>query len=221
MQKTDLAVYFVAGSQDIPAGETLLGVLEAALSAGITTFQYREKGSNSLTSATAKLALAQQARDLCANYKVPFIVDDDVDLALAVKADGIHVGQKDETIQQVIQRVRGKLIVGLSCNTLEQVKRAQSIVGIDYLGIGPIFSTTSKADAEPEIGIVGLKRALSFNKLPSVAIGGIDSNTMAATAATGVDGLAVISLITHSPHRAKIIAAMRHLYPQVSKNERK
>lgn len=143
-EPTQLRAYFVCGTQDVP-GQDLNVVVQTALDAGITAFQYRDKGNSQLTTAE-RFALGQQLRERCAQAHVPFIVDDDVELALALQADGIHVGQKDDRVTQVIQRVANQMFVGLSCSTLAEVRIANQLEGIAYLGSGPIFPTTSKTE---------------------------------------------------------------------------
>ena len=146
-EPTMLRAYLVGGSQDThhdPA--ELLTKTEEALQAGITAFQYREKGSSNL-SADQRLKLAEQLRELTRHYRVPFFIDDDEELALAVRADGVHVGQKDQRIEQVIQRAQGKLMIGYSCNRPVQIEKANQLAAVDYIGSGPVFPTQSLLSA--------------------------------------------------------------------------
>jgi len=162
-----LRAYFVCGTQDV-SQQDLTTVVQKALDAGITAFQYRDKGTSQLT-ATQRLSLGRQLREQCAVAGVPFIVDDDVELALELGADGIHVGQRDDWVTQVIQRVAGRMFVGLSCSTLAEVHIANQIDGIAYLGSGPIFPTTSKLDADPVVGLAGLQQLVMASKRQIVA----------------------------------------------------
>jgi len=206
-----LRAYFVAGSQDVP-GQDLREVLATMLTAGITAFQYRDKGNSQLTP-DQRLALGKELRDQCHAASVPFIVDDDVDMALALHADGIHVGQSDQKIQQVIQEVAGQnMFVGLSCSTAAEVAAANQLTGVDYLGSGPIFPTTSNDDADPVIGVAGLQQLVTQANVPIVAIGGITVESLDAVAATGAAGVAVITLLTRSTSPASDVAAMRHAF---------
>jgi thiamine-phosphate pyrophosphorylase len=191
-----LKLYMIAGSQDVPQGH-LLPLLEAALQAGITCFQYREKGRNSLADIQAKKNLGQACQDLCRSYNVPFIVNDDVQLALALNADGVHVGQDDFAIEEVLTLFPNK-IVGLSCRTKAEVQQANQFSAISYYGIGPVFATTSKADAKAAIGLQMLTELTQLAEKPVVAIGGISSQNAAAVKMAGVDGIAVISAITQA-----------------------
>ena len=205
-EPAQLRAYFVCGTQDVP-GKDLNSVVQSALDAGITAFQYRDKEASRLTAAE-RLALGQQLRARCAYAHVPFIVDDDVDLALALQADGIHVGQKDDQVTQVIQRVANQMFVGLSCSTLAEVRTANRLDGIAYLGSGPIFPTTSKADADPVVGLTGLRQLVATANEPIVAIGGITVEQLPAVAATGAAGSAVISMLTRSTDMAATVKAM-------------
>jgi len=202
-----LAAYFVCGTQDIP-GQQLTTVLKRALTAGITAFQYRDKGASRLT-ASERLTLGEQLHALCEAAGVPFIVDDDVDLALALGADGIHVGQSDTGIQQVVTAVSQQMFVGLSCSTLAEVRVANQVAGLAYLGSGPIFPTSSKADADPVVGLANLQELVTASSRPIVAIGGITEDQLPALAQTGVAGAAVISMLAQSNDYQRTVTAMR------------
>ena len=199
MIKKALNVYFIAGSQNAENGD-LLSVLEEALEAGITMFQFREKGPNSLEdNPIEKRKLAIQCQALCQKYKVPFIINDDVELAISIEADGIHVGQDDEPIEEVLRRVSPDTIIGLSTSNAQEIADAESLEGIDYVGLGPVFTTESKEDTEPELGIEGLKEIIGAGrKIPIVAIGGITIKNASSVREAGVDGVSVIAAITKS-----------------------
>ncbi|MCI2018904.1 MAG: thiamine phosphate synthase [Lentilactobacillus buchneri] len=207
-----LRAYFIAGTQDIKKSNlTLPEVLTQALQSGITAFQYREKGAGSL-SEEKKVDMAHTLRKLCETYKIPFIVDDDVDLALETAADGIHVGQKDERVTKVIQQVGTTMFVGLSCDTKEQVAVANETKGISYIGSGPVYPTGSKADADPVIGIAGLKKLVQSSRLPVVAIGGITEENISELPQTGVAGASVISMIAQSNDIKRTVTRMRAVF---------
>lgn len=192
----NLSVYFIAGTQNVPSG-SLPSLLEEALQAGITCFQYREKGNGSLTDQKDKTEMAKICQKLCKKYAVPFIVNDDVELALAIDADGIHVGQTDQAIQKVLTQFPNK-IVGLSCYDEEQIQSANQLKELTYYGIGPVYGTQSKQDAEPPIGTQKLCQLTKMAKKPVVAIGGIALENVAAVRETNVAGVAVISAITQA-----------------------
>ncbi len=202
-----LKAYFVCGSQDVPEGlfET---IVEQAIKAGITAFQFRDKGNASTLSPIDRAAMAMKLRGRCAEAGIPFIVDDNVELAKQVNADGIHVGQSDEKIQQVVAEVGDQMIVGLSCSNAKEVEAANSIDGIDYYGSGPIHPTGSKADADPVIGFDGLKQLVSLTDRPIVAIGGITIADLSNVIKAGASGSAVISMIAQSDDIDGVVKAM-------------
>ncbi|MHC9532304.1 thiamine phosphate synthase [Dellaglioa sp. L3N] len=206
-----LASYFIAGTQDV-AKNQLLPTLEKALQAGISCFQFREKNPLNPLNKTQKKALALNCQQLCADYKVPFFIDDDLPLALEIQADGIHVGQSDQAIQDVIELAMGKLAIGLSCHTLEQVERANQLPAIAYIGSGPIFPTHSKTDADAPLGIANLKQLVTASRHPIVAIGGISETHLAELAESAVSGVAVISLIAQSPNIEKTVQSINHYF---------
>ncbi|MDG2916738.1 thiamine phosphate synthase [Bisgaard Taxon 10/6] len=210
-----LPVYFIAGTQDCrhltgsPA-ENLLNILQRALTAGITCFQFREKGINSLAQdPPLKRRLARQCQQLCRQFNVPFIINDDIELALSIQADGIHVGQQDTPVESILARAAYKPIIGLSINTLEQAMANKDRPDIDYFGIGPIFATQSKADHAPIVGLECIRqvRRVGVTK-PCVAIGGINETNVSDVRDSGADGVAVISSISQSADIARTVRAL-------------
>ncbi len=202
--KNMLQVYFIAGTQDcLHLGDNpqnnLLSLLDEALKEGISCFQFREKGENSLQNKEDIFDLAKKAQELCKKYNVPFFINDDLELALKLNATGLHIGQDDKDVKEVIKIIDGKLLLGLSINTLDQAIKANDIKGIDYFGVGPIYDTTSKSDAKKTVGLDLIKsiRAKSISK-PLVAIGGIDESRAKDILKNNCDGVAVISAITRS-----------------------
>ncbi|GAX00369.1 thiamine phosphate synthase [Secundilactobacillus silagei] len=202
-----LKAYFVCGSQDVPEGQ-YKAVVNDAIKAGVTAFQFRDKGADSTLTPIDRAAVAMKLRGKCAEAGIPFIVDDNVELAKQVNADGIHVGQSDEKIQDVVNEVGDQMIIGLSCSTAEEVKAANAIDGIDYYGSGPIHPTGSKADADPVIGLDGLKQLVSLTDRPIVAIGGITVADLSDVRKTGAAGSAVISMIAQSEDITSVVKAM-------------
>lgn len=207
--KAMLEIYFIAGTQDC-RDKSLVHILEEALQAGITCFQFREKGRDSLENdPAARIKMAQVCQLLCRQYDVPFIVNDDVELAVQLDADGIHVGQGDYPIQELISKWGDRFIIGLSTNNVSQFNEAETISGLDYAGIGPVFTPLSKQDHEGVIGLKGIQEAMTGrNHLPAVAIGGINPSNVKDVWATGVDGVAVVSSITRA---VSVIEAVQQL----------
>jgi len=209
MKRSDLQLYFIMGTANVKNRKPL-EILEAALQAGITMFQFREKGQHALTNEHYE-HFARQCQNLCKYYNVPFIVNDDIDLALKLKADGIHIGQDDHPISLIRQKI-GQMILGVSVHTVTELKVALKY-GADYVGIGPIYATTSKNDAKPPSGTEFLQHARSIDpQLPIVAIGGIDCQNAQAVFKAGADGVAVISAICESNDIQKTASTFKSLY---------
>jgi len=204
MNRNKLDVYFIMGSQNSP---NPLETLEQALKAGITCFQLREKGEGCLEGAAYE-AFALACQQLCQRYDVPFIVNDDVALALKIEADGIHLGQDDMAIT-TFRALASNKIVGVSVHTMAELKQAIES-GADYAGIGPIFPTKSKPDAKRPAGFHFLQAARhAYPNFPIVAIGGIDECNAQLVRANGADGVAVISVICESTDITKTIQLLR------------
>ena len=168
---------------------TLAQDAEAALKGGATFLQLREKSLDKETF----LKEAFELKDLCKQYGVPFVIDDDVDIAIESGADGIHVGQSDTPASEVRARIGKGKILGVSAQTVEQALLAQE-QGADYLGVGAVFPTGSKDDAV-EVTHETLKAICEAVDIPVVAIGGITRDNVAELAGSGIDGIAVISAI--------------------------
>ncbi|GAA9918443.1 thiamine phosphate synthase [Helicobacter pylori] len=204
-----LKLMFVAGSQDfchIKGGKNdrinaLLDALELALQSKITAFQFRQKGDLALQDPIEIKQLALECQKLCQKYGTPFIVNDEVQLALELKADGVHVGQEDMAIEKVIALCKKRLFIGLSVNTLEQALKARHLDGVAYLGVGPIFPTQSKKDIKQVVGVELLKKIKDSGvKKLLVAIGGITTHNASQLHEYG--GIAVISAIAQAKDKA-------------------
>ncbi|GAA8290469.1 thiamine phosphate synthase [Helicobacter pylori] len=205
-----LKLMFVAGSQDfyhIEGGKNdrinaLLDALELALQSKITAFQFRQKGDLALQDPIEIKQLALKCQKLCQKYGAPFIVNDEVKLALELKADGVHVGQEDMAIEEVITLCKKRQFIGLSVNTLEQALKAHHLDGVAYLGVGPIFPTQSKKDKQV-VGVELLKKIKDSGvKKPLIAIGGITTDNASKLCECGVSGIAVISAIAQAKDKA-------------------
>ncbi|MBE9590878.1 thiamine phosphate synthase [Moraxella sp. K127] len=214
--KSTLSVYFVAGTQDCthrdePTPEQrLLAVLENALQAGITCYQFREKGDNALTCPDKIKKLALDCQALCRQYGVPFVINNDVHLCLDIGADGVHVGQTDMDIHDVARLCRGRAFVGLSHSSLDEIGVSVGHDLADYLAIGAVFDTRSKADAGRAVGVdmVGQVRAMIGNR-PLVAIGGIDTTNASLVRANGADGVACVSVIARADDMGAVVGALK------------
>lgn len=190
-----LSLYFVCGTSNCPNGD-LIRTLENALKGGVNCFQFREKGPNAMVG-QEKEELAKQLHLLCQTYHVPFIIDDDIDLVKKLDADGLHIGQKDISVQEARQQI-GNKILGLSVNNLEEYEKSE-IDLLDYISVGPYHSTQSKVDAQEAVGTSSIQAIRQVNQsLPIVAIGGIGQNDIEPIIKAGANGIAVISAIARS-----------------------
>ncbi|EQL69804.1 thiamine phosphate synthase [Helicobacter pylori] len=211
-----LKLMFVAGSQDfyhIKGGKNdrinaLLETLESALQSKITAFQFRQKGDLALQDPVGIKQLALECQKLCQKYGVPFIVNDEAPLALELKADGVHVGQEDMAIEEVITLCKKRQFIGLSVNTLEQALKAHHLDGVAYLGVGPIFPTPSKKDKQV-VGVELLKKIKDSGvKKPLIAIGGITTDNALKLREYGISGIAVISAIAQAKDKALAVGKL-------------
>jgi thiamine-phosphate pyrophosphorylase len=186
---TDWSLYVITNTR-LSRGRTNLEVVGAALRGGATVVQYREKGI-----ATRKMV--EEARDLlelCREAGIPLIVNDRVDVALAVGADGVHLGVDDMPVA-IARRLLGPgRLIGYSPETPEQILASEAD-GADYLGVGSVYGTATKADAGAPIGLPGLARVIAEVSIPVVGIGGISVGNAAQVIQSGADGVAVISAV--------------------------
>lgn len=169
--------------------ETLYQQVEKSLEGGVTFVQLREKDLDSETF----LEEAKELKELCSKYNVPFVINDNVDIAVAMDADGVHVGQSDMEAGDVRAKLGPDKIIGVSAGTVEQALLAQER-GADYLGVGAVFPTGSKADAA-ELSHETVKAICEAVDIPVIAIGGITIDNVKELAGTGICGIAVISAI--------------------------
>lgn len=183
-----LALYAVTDRSWL-VGRTLPECVAAAIAGGATFVQLRDKGRSTCEVAAAGRELAA----LCRAVGVPFVVNDDVQAALACGADGVHVGQSDAACAQARELLGPDAIVGVSASTVEQALAAQA-AGADYLGVGAVFPTSTKADADHP-GLAGLAAICAAVDIPVVAIGGLHAGNVTALAGTGACGAAVVSAL--------------------------
>src|SRR5690625_32047 len=185
-QRELLNNYFIMGSQN--TSQDPIKVLRAAITGGITCFQFREKGKGAKTG-IERLNLGLNLRKLCREHRIPFIVNDDIELALKLDADGIHVGQGDIPVNELRQQIPPHYMIGLSTSTVGESLEAERLK-VDYIGVGPIHATATKEDALQPIGLKGLQEIRQHTQLPIVAIGGITVADVSQVIAHGADGVA-------------------------------
>ncbi|RSD26617.1 thiamine phosphate synthase [Mesobacillus subterraneus] len=198
-----LKVYFIAGSTNCLKEPKR--VVEEAIRGGITLFQYREKGAGCLTG-EEKRELGRSLQMVCKENGIPFIVNDDIELALELDADGVHIGQEDEQALLVRERI-GDKILGVSVHSVEEAEKARR-AGADYFGVGPIFPTSTKKDTRPVQGTALLEEMKGFG-IPIVGIGGINADNASAVIEAGADGVSVITAISLSESVEEAAARLR------------
>ena len=184
-------------------GRSLAGIVAAAVKGGVTLVQLREKTA----STRAFIEQARVLKRLLAPLRVPLLINDRIDVALAAGADGAHVGQQDMPIALARQLLGPAAIIGLSITELGQV-RDRNVELADYLGVGPIFAQSTKLDATPPLGLDGLAEVRRATGKPIVAIGGVSAANADAVRSAGADGIAVVSAIMGADDPGAAAAAL-------------
>ena len=175
-------------------GRPVLSVVSEAVRAGVSCVQLREKnkGTNEFLKEAAAL------KQLLEPLRIPLIINDRIDIALAVEADGVHIGQSDMPYKTARRLMGIDMIIGLSVETWEDVERAEEL-DVDYLGVSPIFPTPTKTDTQSPWGIDGLRSIRAFSRHPLVAIGGLGESNLRDVVEAGADVIAVVSAICSAP----------------------
>ena len=199
-----LQLYAVTDSRWLN-GTSLAAAVEKALAGGVTCVQLREKH----LPFDEFLRTAKEIKSLCQSYHVPFIVDDNLDIALACDADGLHIGQNDMPAAKARELLGPEKILGVSAQTVEQAVAACQN-GADYLGVGAVFPTGTKTDAV-EVPLDTLKAITAAVDIPVVAIGGISADNIPQLSGTGIAGAAVVSAIFAQQDIKKAAANLRQL----------
>ncbi|CAN5296559.1 thiamine phosphate synthase [soil metagenome] len=202
----DLSVYLVIGARDAgPRG--VRATVEAAVAGGVSAVQLRDKQA----SGRELMALAAELLDALEGTGVPLLVNDRLDIALASGAHGVHLGQSDLDVRRARRLAGPEFVIGLSASRPEEITDVHSLPSgtVDYLGLGPVFPTPTKADAQAAVGLAAMAALCAGTTLPCVAIGGINSRNAASVWAAGVDGLAVVSAITGAPDPRAAAAHLR------------
>ncbi len=185
----DYSLYLVT-DRKLSLGRPLVDVVTAAVAGGVTCVQLREKEC----STRAFVEEAEALHALLNPLHIPLIINDRIDVALAVGAEGVHLGQTDMKLTDARRIVGQDMVIGISVESLEDALEAGA-GGADYLGVSPVFSTPTKADTAAPLGLEGLAAIRAAVDIPLVAIGGINSTNCAAVVSAGADGLAVVSAI--------------------------
>ncbi len=187
--RKSMLLYAVTDRMWLKEGETLVDVCRNVLEHGVTFLQIREKDLD----AAAFLQEAQSLKALCRQYHVPFVVNDSVEIAMAIEADGVHVGQSDIQGRDIRAMIGPDRILGISAGTVEEAVAAQA-AGADYIGVGAVFGTSTKRNAR-NLTVDALRKISEAVEIPVVAIGGIHAGNIGQLAGSKVDGVAVVSAI--------------------------
>jgi thiamine-phosphate pyrophosphorylase len=193
--------------RDMSRGRPLVEVVAAAVRGGATTVQLREKSATTREFLAEALAL----KALLAPLRIPLVINDRVDIALAVEADGVHVGQKDMPVERVRAMLGPGRIIGLSITNADQLARPDAAFA-DYLGMGPLYAQSTKPDASTPLGVDGFRRLRAGTHKPVVAIGGLKVDNSGPVLSAGADGLAVVSAIVGADDVEAAAAAFMRLH---------
>ena len=187
--KDSLKLYLVT-DRELALGRSLEEVVSEAVKGGVTIVQLREKD----TSTGEFIEIAFRLKNILEPYNVPLIINDRVDVALAVDADGLHIGQSDMPYNIARKLLGPDKIIGLSVENMDDLLRANKL-DVDYVGISPVYVTPTKTDTAEPFGLEGLRKAVELSVHPTVAIGGMNADTIADVIEAGADGVAVVSAI--------------------------
>lgn len=189
MNKIDYSLYLVT-DRDILGERDLCQAVEDSIKGGATIVQLREKFIDD----DKFLEIAKEVQKVTRKYNVPLIINDNVKIAKIIDAEGVHIGQSDESLEDARRELGADKIIGVSVGSVEEAQKAEA-GGADYLGIGAVFFTGSKKDINEPLGLENLEKIAHCVKIPSVAIGGIHLDNVKDVMRTGVNGVAVISEI--------------------------
>lgn len=201
MLNTDI---YAITAEEYSLGRSNIEVVQQLINAGVKIIQYREKEKKKLY----KYEECKEIRRMTREAGVTFIVNDDVDIAMAVDADGVHIGQDDLPIEEVRQLIDKEMFIGLSTHSPEQAKDAVRR-GADYIGVGPIYATNTKKDVCDPVGLEYLEYVAKNINLPFVAIGGIKENNIAEVKQKGASCVSMITEIVGSEDIPKRVKALR------------
>ncbi len=204
----DFGLYLVT-DRVLSGARPLEQIVRESAAGGVTVVQLREKDAGARAFLDEAFALRQAASDLA----IPLIINDRVDIAMACRADGVHLGQGDMHCA-LARRIAGKdMIIGVSVSTVDEALEAEAD-GADYLGVGPLFATPTKADALPPTGLGVLQTIRQAVRIPLVGIGGINHTNAGDVIRAGADGIAVVSAIIASPNPGAAARALRSAVDQ-------
>lgn len=201
--KDYLKLYLVT-DRELSLGRSLEEVVSEAVKGGVTVVQLREKDA----STGEFIELARRLMKLLKPLRIPLIINDRVDVALAVDADGVHIGQSDMSYEDARRLLGPDKIIGLSVENFKDIEAANAL-DVDYIGISPVYGTPTKTDTAEPFGLEGLRKAVQMSVHPTVAIGGMNASTIGEVMAAGTDGVAVVSAICSAENIRKATSDLR------------
>jgi len=207
-ENIDYSLYLVT-DRGLSRGRTTIQIVEAALCGGVTCVQLREKTCSTREFITQALSI----KDHLKRHNVPIIINDRVDIAQAVNADGVHLGQSDMPIETAKAILKDSMIIGISAESLEDAVQGEKD-GADYIGVSPIYATPTKTDAASPLGLEGLREIRKSVKIPLVGIGGLNRENAGEVINNGADGVAVVSAIVAADNPEKVARELKKIIEQ-------
>jgi len=207
----DYSLYLVT-DRGLARGRSLAAVVTAAVSGGATCIQLREKDCSTLEFIEQALGI----KKLLAARQIPLIINDRLDVALAVGADGVHLGQNDMPLEMAKKIAGPSMLIGISAESVQDAIEAEN-GGADYLGVSPIYATPTKTDTAPALGLQGLREIRSRVKMPLVGIGGLNESNAAEVIQNGADGVAVVSAIVAADDPEIAASALKQIIDEARK----
>ena len=207
-ESIDYSLYLVT-DRSLSRGRATLEIVKAGVAGGVTCVQLREKNCSTLEFIKEALSVKEYLK----SCNIPLIINDRVDVAQAIKADGVHLGQTDMPLTMAKDILKDSMIIGISVESLEDAIRAEKD-GADYIGISPIFATPTKTDTAPPLGLEGLKEISRAVSLPKVAIGGLNRQNAGEVILNGASGIAVVSAIVSADDPQKAAEELSYMVKQ-------
>lgn len=211
LQNVDYSLYLVT-DRGMAGGRATLEIISAAVNGGVTVVQLREKDCSTRDFIEQVLTI----KEFLKTRGVPLIINDRVDVAQAVNADGVHLGQTDMPLEMAKDILGESMITGISAESLQDAIEAEK-GGADYLGVSPIYATPTKTDTAPPLGLEGLREIRKAVRLPLVGIGGLNQDNAADVIRNGADGVAVVSAIVAASDPEAAARALKHVIEKTKK----
>ena len=212
LQNIDYSLYLVT-DRDLARGRSTFEIVKAAVDGGVTVVQLREKHCSTREFIEQALAI----KNFLKSRKVPLIINDRLDVAQAVKADGVHLGQTDMPLEMAKDILGDSMLIGISAESLDDAIAAEK-GGADYLGVSPIYATPTKTDTAAPLGLAGLREIRRAVRLPLVGIGGLNQDNSAEAIRSGADGVAVVSAIVAADDPRAAASALRQVITEARKS---